>query len=355
MRNQPEGLAEGVIKMAKLTPVKAHRPAHQTDEQLPNQASEPPKGALPRPSARRAKGSATAERPSERLPALELLRAEIDALPRGEARRINVNVPAAAILALGALPKIMALRDTMLAKLVDPPLEALDKLADYALAAAQAHARVSPRGEGETRVRTLLNEAGPLRERMLLNAESLANFGLLDATRVASIRRGAGHVDTAQDLLALSAVFGEAWPTLASKTPLTAADVARAAQLGELLLEALGHRQSGADGSADPDAAEERLAKAYELFFRAYDECRRAVIYLRWHEGDADQIAPSLMRSRRRRRRSPDGSEPDSVAPPPDEPGNEAELAPASPAAASKPPPHGRRRPASPCFRKPSC
>ena len=32
-------------------------------------------------------------------------------------------------------------------------------------------------------------------------------------------------------------------------------------------------------------------ARAYTLF---YDDARRAVIFLRWHEGDADSIAPSL-------------------------------------------------------------
>jgi hypothetical protein len=30
----------------------------------------------------------------------------------------------------------------------------------------------------------------------------------------------------------------------------------------------------------------------------AYDQTRRAVIYLRWNEGDADTIAPSLYKGR---------------------------------------------------------
>lgn len=36
------------------------------------------------------------------------------------------------------------------------------------------------------------------------------------------------------------------------------------------------------------------LLRAYALFARAYDEVRRVVTYLRWHERDADQIAPCL-------------------------------------------------------------
>jgi len=48
--------------------------------------------------------------------------------------------------------------------------------------------------------------------------------------------------------------------------------------------------------------------RADTLFVRAYDEVRRIVAYLRWHEGDADSIAPSLYAKRkasRRRRKEP--------------------------------------------------
>jgi hypothetical protein len=253
--------------------------------------------------------------------ALARVQHEIEALHRDQVRRINVHVPTAALVALGALPKLLALRDEIRARLPDHPIEALDKLRDYALAAAYAHALALPRDEGETNLRALVSEATPLRERLLSGAEALAKFGLLDAKRVAAIRRGTGHLDTAQDLTALGALFRNAWPAVASKTPVARADVERAVRLGAILLEALGQRRQGTDGSDDPREAEERLAKAYELFFRAYDACRHAVHYLRWHQGDADEIAPSLLQSRRRSRRTaPD--DPDVNAPPGDEPGD---------------------------------
>jgi hypothetical protein len=34
--------------------------------------------------------------------------------------------------------------------------------------------------------------------------------------------------------------------------------------------------------------------RAYTLFVRAYDEVRRAVSFLRWRKGDADDIIPSI-------------------------------------------------------------
>jgi hypothetical protein len=254
-------------------------------------------------------------------------RAEIEAVPSGQVRRSNVYVPAAVALVLGKLPKLLSLRDEMRV-LPGRPSDALDKLRDYALAAAYAYARALPRDEGQAELHTLLIEAGPLRERLLASAEALVTFGLLDAKTVAKIRRGTGHLDTAQDLMALGALFLEAGPALISKTALTPADVERAAQLGELLIEALGQYQQGTDGSGGPGEAERLLAKAYELFFRAYDQCRRAVIYLRWYDGDADDFAPSLARSRRRGRRTPahePGAEPEPAEPTPDPAGDELE------------------------------
>jgi hypothetical protein len=250
---------------------------------------------------------------SEGAASFARLEAEIVAVLRESVRPINVHVPSAAVLVLGTLPGLLALRDEILETCPCRPPEVIDKLRDYALAAAHAHARVLPYDGGETRVRTLLNEALPLRERLLASAEALVAFGLLDAGAVASIRRGTGHLDTAQDLLSLGEIFRRAGPALVAKTPLDAADVERASHLGDLLLEAIGQKRQGTDGSNDRGEAEEQLAQAFELLRRAYEECRRAVSYLRWHEGDADAIAPPLAHSRRRGRRLVDGpgTEPD--------------------------------------------
>lgn len=257
-----------------------------------------------------ARASAGAAVSDEGAAAFARLRAEIEALPRAEVRPITVHVPSAAMLALGALPKMLSLREAMTAELTHPPLEALDKLEDYALAAARAHARALPGAEGETNLRTLLNEAAPLRERLLLNAGSLASFGLLDATTVAAIRQGTGHLDTAQDLTALGMLYLDAWPVLASKTPFERAELERAIELGSLLLKALGRRHQGTDGSGEPVDVEEQLGKSYELLRRSYEACRHAIVYLRRDEGDADVIAPPLGHSRRRGRTKP-ADEPD--------------------------------------------
>ncbi|HEU4538162.1 MAG TPA: hypothetical protein VFS00_28770, partial [Polyangiaceae bacterium] len=159
------------------------------------------------------------------------VRPKIVALPADEVRRITVHVPAAAMLALGALPRIRAFREELAAEFAPPLLVALDALEDYALAAYLAHARALPRDGGETKLREYVNEAGPLRERLLASAGALVAFGLLDAKRVAAVRLGVGHLDTAEALAALGLMHADAWPSLASKTPLERAEVERAIEL----------------------------------------------------------------------------------------------------------------------------
>lgn len=54
-------------------------------------------------------------------------------------------------------------------------------------------------------------------------------------------------------------------------------------------------RTTGAPSTA------ERRQRAFTLFANAYDQCRRAATYLRWNEGDADELVASLHGGRTRR------------------------------------------------------
>jgi hypothetical protein len=241
------------------------------------------------------------------------------ALAPEQLRRINLYVPAAVATALGTLPKLLGLREAIVAL---PGMgESLDKLEGYALAALYAHALTLPQTEGETALRALANEAAPLRERLLSSAEFLARFGLLDATHVAEIRKGTGYLDTAQDLTALAALFRASWPEVVSKSIVTMAEVDRAAELGPLLIGAFGRRQQGTEGMRAQAEAQDRLARAYTLFFNAYDDCRRAVSFVRWREGDADAFAPTLRPVARRS--PPSGEGPGDGETPEPEPGSE--------------------------------
>lgn len=227
--------------------------------------------------------------------ALASIQAELDAMGAEEVMHIRVDISRAVATALGAWPRIRELRPRLVEELPSFPRRLFDGLETYALAALYAHLSATAELADDT-LKELVAEATPLRDILLIAAEALAHRGHLDATRVAEIRSGQGYLDTANDLIALGGLYAEAWPTVANKTAVERAEVDRATALGRELFAALGRREQ----LLTSQSPKSTRARAFTLFVRAYDACQRAVTYLRWDEGDADTLAPSLFKVRRR-------------------------------------------------------
>jgi hypothetical protein len=228
---------------------------------------------------------------------------------------INVDIPTVVARALGAIPHLLTLRPQIVDSLQKQPMHTIDRLEEYALASWYAHLLSLPGKKSEKKVAELLTEAAPLRENLLVAAEALAHAKLLDADAVAAIRAGQGHVDTANDLVALSATFLADWSTVANCTAVTIEQVERAGVLGPELLTALGVSEHGPVGPSSQDEAQLLRRRAFTLFARSYDEARRAVSYLRWHEDDVDSIMPSLFAKRGAGSRQTTPATPASAAP----------------------------------------
>ncbi|WP_437290179.1 hypothetical protein [Sorangium sp. So ce406] len=264
---------------------------------------------------------------------------EIEALSPDRLIPLNLDVPRVVSQVLGVLPGLRALRGDIAAHLPTFDIARLDRLETYALAAWYAHLLWLSSGGAENALKPLLAEATPLRENLLGDAEALARRGLLDAATVADIRAGQGHIDIANDLVALSALFSASWSEIAGKTAATEEEVKRAGEIGPQLLAALGVREHGK--GPGPTEAADRRARAFALLVHAYDQIRRAVAFLRWDEEDADVIAPSLYKGRTGRATSST----DTTAAPADEapagptasPGTPAPVTPAGTAAPPAP------------------
>ena len=253
--------------------------------------------------------------PSKAAAAFTAVEAELADVNPADFAVINIDIPQGVSIVLGALPGLLALRAAIVAELTNFPIRLLDRLEIYALAAWYAHLLALPPASADNPAKPLLEEAGPLRENLLSDAEALARRGFLDPATVAEIRAGHGNVDTANDLVALSALFWLAWATIHDKTAATEEEVKRAGDLGALLLAALGVREHGV--VVAPAEAADRRARAFTLFVRAYDQVRRAVGYIRWDEGDADLVAPSLYKGRGGRGTSaPQHKDPEPATPP---------------------------------------
>jgi hypothetical protein len=245
--------------------------------------------------------------PDSAAAAYQRVAAEINALPAERVGAVGFEVSTAVSTVLGAAARIAGLRPEIVSRLPKHPLDGIDQLTDYALAAQYAYLQsFGTQAAGADRVRELVDEATPLRQRLLAVAEMLASLGLVDASRIAEIRSGTGHIDTANDLIALAATFANDWAKLSNKVPLERAEVDRAAVLGTELLVALGARKIGPDNEPDAKGWTDRKQRALRLMLDAYDDARQAVTYLRWKDGDADSYTPSLFAHRRRPARSND-------------------------------------------------
>ncbi|MCU0681223.1 MAG: hypothetical protein MUF34_03005 [Polyangiaceae bacterium] len=99
------------------------------------------------------------------------VRPELDAMPASGLGRITVTIPLAVTIALGALPNIEAKQGEIRALLPHYDYQRAGRLREYAYAAVHAHYRVTLSAEGEVRLRVLVAEAAPLRERLLRSAE----------------------------------------------------------------------------------------------------------------------------------------------------------------------------------------
>ncbi|HEU4410423.1 MAG TPA: hypothetical protein VFS43_34530 [Polyangiaceae bacterium] len=293
-----------------------NEPAQADEAQAPVERT-PPEAEAGRALGERAPPEAeAAQAPGERAPpeadeaslSYERVEDEVWALPDEEVGRVTAYVPDVVAITLGAQPNVEAHIDEI-ALLHDFDVDRLRKLPDYARALLHVYLLTIPSSELATRVQTLLAEATPLRERMLVAAEGLALLGFVDPERVSAIRRGTGHLDKANDLIALSQLFQAGGAELLAKTRLDPADVERAYDLGMQLVDALGKQRVGTDGRRQAREYEEATARLFRLVVRTYDQGRRALTYLRWGKGDVNVLMPSLFTRRSRGQGSGGGGE----------------------------------------------
>jgi hypothetical protein len=230
--------------------------------------------------------------------------AEIDAVPDAALIPIITDITQSAETAFVAADRL----DTLMSELATLPtahfaFEKARKLRLYTGALLYTHV-LAMAPKGETELKAMLQEAIPLRHKLLVMAEALGELGLVSSEHVAAIRSGHGHHDTANDLTALASLYEGSWGRLGSQVPITRAEVDRAAVLGTRLIAALGDRRYEADALEHTKDARRTRARAYALFMDVYDTCQQGVWFLRWKQGDVDRYVPSIHPRRPRRPRS---------------------------------------------------
>jgi hypothetical protein len=225
--------------------------------------------------------------------ALERVQAELDALPATELSPMNVDLVSATSIALGVADRVLGYRDRML-PLPEFRMSSVDSLVDYAQATWFLYVNNLPVTEA-SEAATLIAEVTELRAKLLLWAGPLAASGKFEPAAIERIREGSGQKDTASDLVALVGLYRAKWDEVKAMCGVTEGDLERSASIGSAVFMIVSRRENKlASGPSDGSL---RVRRAWTLLDRAYSQCRRALQFLRFDEGDADSIAPSLRRN----------------------------------------------------------
>jgi hypothetical protein len=236
---------------------------------------------------------------------LASFRSEIDALADAEVLVPRVDVNAAALTAIGAMPEIEAQRAQIVSRFHDAGARTLDRLVPLAqlLMFVQAGFVAVAEADLEPMARALMEK----RTALASAASALVERGIVAKKALPELVGGQSYQARVTDTFALIRFFRAnasivASHTWASESHLVAA-YAAATEFGQ----AFARRDQARAGTT---ASARDRARVFTLFFRTYERVRRMLTFLRWHAGDVDRIAPSLYAGRR-------GRKSDDVAPPP--------------------------------------
>lgn len=238
-------------------------------------------------------------------------RPRFDALPQGAVRQPNFNLQEGALVAIAAhallsTPEMRAKIEAM-ATVGALKLELVEDLAEVARAAWFVRHKLdlaeAVHSDASLPVK-LVTDAGEVRKRML----KVLDYQLdedPDAQRMlTAIRAGTGHMDLANDLVALADMYAEHEPAISSdRKNYRRTDLTLARKLADAILSSLG-------GPATPESQRWRnyQARAFTLLEEHHEETIRVGRFLRWYEG-GEELLPTLfsaVRTRPARKRAPE-------------------------------------------------
>jgi hypothetical protein len=134
---------------------------------------------------------------------------------------------------------------------------------------------------------------------LLMNdCESLVAHGFLAERDLDRARDLQGYDAKVTSLLVLVSLLREKWSTVEGHTPLTVEQIDTAELAAQRINSAIAHR----DHDAVKKPAADMRHRALVHLGMLNDEARRMMTYLRWHEGDVDEIVPSFWGDRVRKR-----------------------------------------------------
>jgi hypothetical protein len=118
---------------------------------------------------------------------------------------------------------------------------------------------------------------------------------VFDQGAIDKIKEGSGAKDAASDVVAFVGLCRSKWEQCINQSGVREADLERTALVAPRVFSIVSQREQRQTTPTGEGFT--RVRRAWALPERAYDQCRRAIGYLRHTEGDMEEIAPNFRRN----------------------------------------------------------
>lgn len=229
--------------------------------------------------------------PHEWHQAFRTLRPLAEALPAEMVRTPTFSPTTAVHHILAAVERAQPFRESF--QLLQPLFDMIhfDQLGLRAMALLYADVRDNAEARTPRQTPGRVDEARPIRERLLRAAHYLAAEGLMDRDPLDTMRGNRTHAELGADLLQLVLMFNQAGPTIQASTTLTRADLDEAAEVGGALTKAIAADYSE---QGDEPVSLDLRNRYFTLAQQSYHQLQRGLQFIRFDEGDALTLAPNL-------------------------------------------------------------
>lgn len=220
---------------------------------------------------------------------------EAQALPTHQLAVFNLDADAAVQVVLGNHPEIKAFVADMATHCPTFDTTHIDRLPVLARALAHIDNVCTLARQPSDELPKLGEEAETLRNRLRHDATALAARGFIDPKLLDKVTGLRGYSNVVADLRVLVIVLRDAWPAIQGKCAIEPGELDQVSELASKIEQLYAVRQ---ESPAVVAQSSDLRARIFTLLNRSYDETRRVITYLRWREGDFDEIAPSIYSAR---------------------------------------------------------
>jgi hypothetical protein len=225
--------------------------------------------------------------------AYEQVAPEAEELEEERLVSIRIDIPAAIVTAVGVIPKLQLVSEPA-AQLPEFDKTAIEKLPVRVLALASAQARYV-QATSPQQMQALVDLATERRNVFVADAKALIARGYLAPDCLQEFKAKHGFKNAAFELMGVTRLLKANWAAIEGQTGLKFEELTEANKLAWRVVSAVAYKEQSPERVAKTSDMRTRM---FTLFVESYEQARRAVIFLRWNHGDADQIAPSLYANR---------------------------------------------------------